>query len=74
MKSEALYKSLSKETTAKVDRVRKELLTWTTVGAKLYGNMFGQKQREARFMNQVAFDDNNRCILFEDPPAGEAMV
>ena len=63
---EAFEASLSARTKAEIVETRRQLLSWTTGGAKFMGDMFGQRQLEDRFLGQVAFDVNNQCIVFEE--------
>ncbi len=50
------------------------MLLWSTMGAKLYSNKFGQRQLADRWAGQVAFDDDNKCYSISETSAGEVLV
>ena len=59
--SKAFVASCSRQTQEGIAKLRRDLLQWTTMGAKLVSNKFGQRAMEDAFMNQIVFDDENKC-------------
>ena len=58
--AKAFEQTCSTKTRDEMTKLRKELHRWSTKGAQLISDKFGQKAMEDAFQNQIAFDDNNR--------------
>ena len=57
----AFVASCTWQTQEGIAKPSSDLLLWTTMGAKLVSDKFGQRAMEDAFMNQIVFDDENKC-------------
>ena len=64
----------AQETRDKIEETRNQLHAWSSRGAQLHGDAFGQKNLMDKFENLIVFDDDNKCFSLEKDEQGMVIV
>ena len=71
--SKAFVASRSRQTQEGIAKLRRDLLQWTTMGAKLVRDKFSQRAMDDTFLNQIVFDDENKCYAVTEVDGVEVL-